>query len=464
MPERYSEYVRVNARGHLQIDDWDSVDLAERFGTPLYVLSENQIRHNYRTFHAAFAQRYPEVITAYGSKANNSLAVRHLLTEEGAGAECFGPGELQISLSAGVEPGKIVLNGSNKAQPELQSALLAGANINVDNLEELELIAALAPTLATEARVNVRIKPPLHDLETEIVHDYRYSPPEISIGRWAREHKFGMDLAAAVEACRRALRMPNVRLVGIHYHLKGQTPYPHYFRVMAREVMKFVVEVHRELGWTPEQLDLGGGFSYGRSEGYGPGGRDREVPPIEAYASAITEELLDASRQLGIRPPTLILEPGRIIVASAGLLLSRVGSVKASPGVRKWVHVDASTNHLMRIRTSRWHYHILLANRAAAPAEEVVDVVGPLCDAADILGHGRNLPKTARGDLIAVLDTGAYTEVTGCHFNTYPMPATVLVCGAEADVVTERETIADVLARHRVPDRLKRTGVGVHAA
>jgi diaminopimelate decarboxylase len=450
----YSEYILVNKRGHLQVEGWDSVDLADRFDTPLYVMSESQIRHNYRTFHQAFAARYPHVITAPGSKANNSLAVRRVLTQEGAGADCFGLGELFISLVEGGNPHKILLNGSDKTVDELRTALQVGVNINVDNLEELENIAELAASTGREARINIRIKPFLHDLEDKIVKDYRYTPPDISIARWAREHKFGMHPEAAFEACRRALQMKNVRLAGIHYHLKGQTPHPEYFAIMVRDVMDFVAQVKEALNWAPEQLDLGGGYSYGRREGYGPAGCDREVPSIDEYAEAMTGALKQAIDRLDLDPPTLILEPGRYIVANAGILLARVGTVKEFPGVRKWVHVDASTNHLMRVRTGNWYYHILVANKASEASEEVVDVVGPLCDAADILGHSRELPRVQRGDLIAVLDTGAYAEVWAGDFNTYPKPATVLVCGEEADVITERETIYDVLSRHRVPARL----------
>jgi len=448
-----SGHLRADDRGHLWVEDCDTVELAERFGTPLYVISESQVRGSYRALHGAFASRYPDVVLAYGIKANNNLAVVRILAQEGAGADCFGPGELEVARRAGVAPGKTVLNGSDKWDPELEQAVQLGVTVNVDNLEELERLGDVAERLGRRARINLRLKLPLRALEKHYIQDYRYVPPRISLAAWARGHKFGMELEEAEEAGKRALRDERLQLAGLHYHLKGQTPQVEHFAAMVCELVDAAARLATRLDWVPEQLDLGGGFSYGRAEGYGPGARDREVPTPDHYAEAMIGALREGLEHHGLPEPRLMLEPGRLLVAAAGLLLARVGTVKRSEAGR-WVHVDASTNHLLRVRTGNWYYHMLLANRVANVDEERVDVVGGTCDAADILGRDRRLPRARRGDLLAVLDVGAYAESTTCQFNTQPRPATVLVRGADAELITRRESVQDVIGRYCLPSRL----------
>lgn len=450
----YTDTIRVRDDGQLCVEALAAADLAARFGTPLYVVSERQLRLNYRRFSASFARHYPDVLVAYGAKANNGRAVMQVLRQEGAGAECFGQGELQLALSAGIDPRNILLNGSDKQDSELAAALSTGVTVNVDNPEELERIEATAADLGCIARINLRVKVPLQGLASVILEDYRYRPPQVSLSRWALEHKFGMTLDEARTACGRTLGSPRLQLHGLHYHLKGQTPHPEFFGVMARELIDFAGELHRESGWAPAELDLGGGFSYGRAEGYGPAGRDRAVPDLDDYAAAMAGSILAGCERQGLPLPRLVLEPGRLLVASAALLLTRVGTVKRHAGVKTWVHVDASINHAIRTYTGNWYYHIVPSRQDGSAPCETVTVVGPLCDAADILGRDRDLPLLQRGDLLAILDVGAYAESAASNFNTQPKPATVLVNGAAADVITARESVEEVIGRHRVPVRL----------
>jgi diaminopimelate decarboxylase len=455
MPKAYSEFIKVNKNGHLEVEDCDCVELARRDGTPLYVMSESQLRYNYQAFYNAFAKRYPKIWVACGVKANNNIAVRKVLAQEGAGADCFGLGEMYVALAAGTSPEKIFLNGSNKSYEELEAAIRAGVTINVDNPEELEMVKSMAARVDRTARVLLRIKPPLLPLEEQYMTDYRYLPPQISIGKWAREHKFGMDLETSATAARRALGMKHVRLVGLHYHLKGQTTHTDLYQAMTAEVMDFVGRLRQELEWEPEELDLGGGFGVGRLEGFGPGGQDKHAPPIDEFAEVIVRTVRQKLTEYSLSSePTLTFEPGRWPVNNAGLLLGTVGVVKEWPGVKKWAHVDASTNHIMRVQTANYYYHIVVANKADQEPTEVVDVVGPLCNAADILGADRKLPPLERGDIIAVLDTGGYAESASCTFNTYPRPATVLVSGDRSDIIAERETILDIITRQAIPPRL----------
>jgi diaminopimelate decarboxylase len=437
----------TDVNGQLTIEGCNSLDLAREFGTPLFVVSETQVRDNYRSLHRAFSSRYPDVLLAYGIKANNHPAIVTILRQEGAGADCFGPGELEVAQRAGVAPEATILNGSDKGELELTLAIERGVNVNVDNLEELDRLIEIADGLGRRARTMLRLKLRLEALEDVYLDDYRYNPPRISLAKWAQGHKFGMTFAEACEAGRRALGNGSIDLVGLHYHLKGQTSDAAYFGTMTTEFLASVAELRQILNWTPSQIDLGGGFSYGREDGYGPGGRDRHVPSADAYAESIVGALCDGLARHELPRPKLMLEPGRVLVANAGVLLTRVGTVKRAEGQDRWVHVDASTNHLPRIRTGNWHYHVVAASKLGQAATEPVDLVGGTCDAADIVAQQRALPRLERGDLLAILDVGAYAESTACQFNTYARPATVLVRGSDAELIARRETTDDVLGR-----------------
>ncbi len=448
MKRHYTEHIGVGENGHLWVEGCDTVDLAERFGTPLYVVSENQIRHNYRAFYQAWAAHYPGVQVLFANKANNNLAVRRVFQQEGAGGDCFGLGELYMSLLAGVDPKKLVVNGSNKTAEEMEMAVQAGVAINVDSLEELDTVNAIAGRLGRVEEIGVRMKPALATLKDRPTH---YGG---SIADFAVNHKWGLPLEDAVEAIRRALTMPNVKLTELHYHLGRVSREVSDFEVMARGVMRFVVDVRDRLGWEPEYLDLGGGYAWGRAEGHGHAREDDgNTPSYADYARTMATVIREECEAHGVGLPTLRLEPGRGLASNIAVLLGRVGTVKEWKGVRKWVNVDCSTNHVNRIVFDQFYYHIVAASKADAEPSETVDVVGPLCT-LDVLGSDRQLPPLDRGDLVALLDTGAYTETLSLQFNAQPRPASVMVCGDQADVITERETVQDIVGRYRIPPRL----------
>lgn len=448
MKRHFTEYIGVGENGHLWVEGRDTVELAERFGTPLFVVSENQIRHNYRRFHRAWAERYPSVQVLFANKANNNLAVRRVLQQEGAGGDCFGVGELYLSLLAGVDPRKLVLNGSNKSLEEIEMAVQAGVAINVDSLEELDVVNAVAARLGKVHEIGVRMKPLLADLGHRPTH---YGG---TIAEFAQYHKWGLPLDDAVEAIRRALALPNLHLSELHYHLGRVSREVSDFEAMVRDVMGFVVGARDRVGWQPQYLDLGGGYAWGRPEGHGHAREDdAATPSYEHYADVMAAVIKEECEAHGLSLPTLRLEPGRALASNIAVLLGRVGTVKTWPGVRTWVNVDCSTNHVNRVVFDQFYYHIVAASKADAALTETVDVVGPLCT-LDVLGANRRLPPLRRGDLVALLDTGAYTETMSAQFNAQPRPATVMVCGDQADVITEREAIRDVIGRYRIPPRL----------
>ncbi len=449
--------IGYDSDGRLCVEGLTAEELVTLYGTPSYVVSEQVLRRNYRSLYDAFASRYPDVCIAYAVKANNNVAVCAVLGDEGAGAECFGLGELTVCERAGIPADRIWLNGSDKTESELLAAMHSQVTINVDNPEELERISALARVHGLVARVNLRVKLPLRELAGVTLSDYRYNPPVVGLPDWAADHKFAMTEEQALECCVAALEDPNIDLIGLHHHLKGQTPEANYFRVAAREAGELAGRLHRATGWTPREVDLGGGLAFGREEGYGPAARDQLVPSFDEYAEAITTGFINACHEAQIDLPRIVLEPGRALVANAAILLTTVGTVKQQPGHQPWVHVDASINHAIRAYTGNWYYHIVPARQGSSTATITADVVGGLCDAADVLGRKRELPAVRRGDIMALLDVGAYAESAASNFNTEPRALAALVRGTESAVITERETVSDVLSRQSVPNWL--TGV-----
>lgn len=447
----YTEFCGVGRNGHLWVDGCDVVDLAARFGTPLYVVSENQLRHNYRRFRDAFRAHHPQTEILFANKCNNSLAIRHVMNQEGAGGDCFGVQELYLSLLSGCDPRKLVLNGSNKSAAEVEMAVANGVMINLDALDELDLVNATAERMGRDVDVGIRVKLTLDALQTRFGAQLHGSG---SLADQARAHKWGMTPEETVAMVRRiGAEMPRLRFRELSYHLGRLSNDVRDFAEVAREMVRWAAMLHGATGVVTEYLDLGGGWAFGRPERTGPYGQDDEnTPSFEQYAAAVCPAIADECRLTGLPLPKLKIEPGRALAACSTITVGRVGAVKRHP-TKTWVNVDCSQNHILRIFTSHWHHHIVAANRAAEPCTEKVDVVGSLCSLDD-LGLDRMLPPLARGDLVALLDTGSYAEATAANFNAELRPATVMVAGDSAEITTERERMSDVIGRFRVPARL----------
>ncbi len=450
MDGRFSEYIGADEHGRLWIEECAARDLVERFGSPLYVTSEAQIRCNYRRFVKAFSDRYPanRVIVLYALKANNNLAVRRIFHQEGAGCDCFGVAELWATFAGGADPEKVVLNGSNKPEDELREAVRLGVTVTVDCLEEIEMLNAIAASQGRKVSIHVRLKPRLEGFDGV----YGMFSETVDVTRVVQSWKWGLTFPEALAVARRALEVRWVELVGLHCHIGRQTGEASPYRSQVRAVVEQAAALREQTGWTPRVFDLGGGFAHGRD----PEGRHSvaKVPPIEEFATALTSALLAELEQHRFPPPVIEFEPGRFLIGNTTVLLGTVGVVKRTPELGKvWVNLDCSTNQLTRIMSRGDYYHIVAAEKLNEAATEEVDVVGPLC-MPDVLGSKRTLPTLQRGDLVALLDAGMYAETTSSQFNGQPRPPTVLVSGAQAEVIKTRETIEDVFAHHRVPERL----------
>jgi len=440
--------IRVDEDGLLWLEGRAAPELAEEYGTPLYVTSEAQIRANVRRLRLAFEARWPRVTLLFATKSNANLAIRRVLVEEGVGGDCFGIGELTLSLRAGVAPELLVLNGSNKQPAELRAAIEAGVTINIDDRTELDVVAGLAEQLGRPADVCLRVLPFTYADPTTL------EPELAEIAADASHDKWGMDRQTIVDVAPSALESAWLRLRGLHLHVSRLRPTPEAFELAARLIATCIAELRDRFGWQPELLDFGGGYPHERDPESGAPSGSHAVGTPEEYAEALTSTLRTALSDRSLREPHLLLEPGRRLVSNATVLLTRVGVVKRLPtGQTTWANVDASTNHCPRVALQGYYYEIVHATRGRDAGDTEVSVVGPTC-VLDLLGEQRPLPSLRPGDLLAVLDVGGYAEVLSTQFNLLPRPATVLVDGDTCEVIRRRETLDDLLATQAVPARL----------
>lgn len=449
--ENFGEFFGIGPNGNLWVDGCDVAVLAEKFGTPLYIISENQLRYTYRRFRDAFTSRYPDVEILFANKSNNGLAIRHIMNQEGAGGDCFGVNEMYLALLAGSNPKKLVLNGSNKQPEELEMAIYNGLCINIDAMDELDLIEEISARLGKDVDIGIRLKLDLDPLAER--HGVSMHGPG-SMKEQSDSTKWGMSRAQTVEIVKRAQKMKNIHLKETHFHLSRMTNDPADFAVMAREMIVWSAYLRDQTGWTPPCVDLGGGWTFGKPYGTGPNTQldDKSAPTPDQYAEALCAAIKDECAKQNLPLPKLRMEPGRSLSGPTGITVGRVGAVKVGEK-KKWVNLDLSTNHLPWAAVLDWYYHAVPVVNTAFKGGELVDLVGPLCN-SDEVGARRTMPELKRGDLVAFLDTGGYTESCAARYNAQLLPATILVKGDVAEVITEREQLKDIAGRFRVPPRL----------
>ena len=393
----------------------DAIAAAE--GTPLYVYSAATIASRYRAIDEAFAG-HPHSIH-YALKANSTLAIARLLRGLGSNADANSGGEIEVAHRAGFAPSQIVFTGVGKTRAELGHAIDLGVrSINVESEGEIERIEALSRERKVRTKIAVRVNPDV-DARTH---------PHISTG--LKTNKFGIPLDQVRALCARTRGRPNVEIVGLHAHVGSQItnmePLAHAAAALVTLARELAID-----GTTIEHLDIGGGLgvSYDGSP----------VPEAADYARAV----LPVLRESGI---AIVLEPGRQIIAPAGVLLTRVVDVKPQPGDgRLFVVMDAGMTELIRPMLYNAFHRIEPVLHTDAPMTDA-DIVGPLCESSDTLGRNRTVPRPSVGDLYAVLDTGAYGSVMASNYNRRMLPAEVLVENGRARVIRRRQTLDDVLA------------------
>lgn len=406
-------------QGELHVEALSLAALAERFGTPLYVYSADAIEQAYRAFTAAFAA-HPHQL-CYAVKANANLAVLQWLAHLGAGFDIVSGGELERVLRAGGDPARVVFSGVGKRTAELQQALAAGVGcFNIESAAELARLEAIAREQQQPAPISIRVNPDV-DAATH---------PYISTG--LKENKFGVAVPEAADLYRHAAASRWLEVVGIDCHIGSQLTQTTPFLDAIERILALVDELNAE-GIHFQHLDLGGGL--------GVQYRDETPPAIERYAADILQAVAG-------RNEMLLFEPGRWLVANAGVMLTRLEYLKVNEG-RSFLVVDAAMNDLLRPALySAWHDIDPVRER---PELEPVtaDVVGPVCESADFLGKQRTL-RAAPGDLLAVRSAGAYGFGMASNYNSRNRPAEVLVHGDQAHLARQRETVDDQLRLEQV--------------
>ncbi|WP_291420800.1 diaminopimelate decarboxylase [Devosia sp.] len=408
--------------GTLYAEDVNINELAEKVGTPFYVYSSATLRRHVRVVREAF-EGIPTLM-AYAMKANSNQAVLTLMAREGCGADVVSGGELQRALAAGIPAEKIVFSGVAKTVAEMRQGLEAGIKcFNVESEPELERLSMIASDMGLTARVSVRVNPDV-DARTHA---------KISTGK--SENKFGIPYKRAREVYQRIAELPNIVAVGVDMHIGSQItdlePFGNAFGLMAE-----LVQALRADGHDIHHVDVGGGLGI-------PYHHDQEAPPHpEAYAAVVRDKV----GQLGC---TLVIEPGRLLVGNAGVLITKVEYVKE--GSSNFIIVDAAMNDLIRPTLYEAHHDVELVNQSNLPPI-TGDIVGPVCETGDYLAKGRTIPGVREGDLLSVMSAGAYGAVMASTYNSRPLIPEVLVDGPRWHVIRPRKSIEELLALDSVPD------------
>jgi len=425
----------LDGEGHLVVGGCRLEDLAATYGTPLYVLDEVTLRATCRAYRSALELHYPgESLALYASKANSSLAITALVASEGLGLDAVSAGELLTALQGGMPADRIVLHGNNKSEQELLLALEHGVTVVLDNWHDLELLRRLAPSRPDPVRLLVRFTPGIE------CHTHEY----IRTGHL--DSKFGFDPDQLEAVLRELAGCPWALVDGLHAHIGSQIfeLVPH--RDLAG-VMADALALARGLGHPCADLNVGGGLGIRYVAGDDP-------PSIQDWVRTVAEAVARACQERNLALPRLLCEPGRSLVATAGVTLYRVGSRKEIPGIRTYLSVDGGMSDNPRPITYQSRYTAVLAAAPLAEASTVVTVAGKHCESGDVLLHDLALPPADSGAVLAVFATGAYNASMGSNYNRIPRPATVLVQGGQSELVQRREQPDDLLRYDVLPSRL----------
>lgn len=418
-------YLSTNKSGHLTISGVDAVNLAEKYGTPLYVYSADIIKQRYRKAHETLTKKYPNSLICYAYKANTILTVCKLLREEGAGAEVVSGGELYAALKAGVPPERIVFDGVSKSLNELEMAIDAGvAIINVESSDELNQLNKLCQERGCKVSVGIRVNPNVPSLT------HRYIMTGVS------GDKFGLDLREAFEAYKEALDMDHIMVKGLHAHIGSQIVNLTPFKQEIEKLISLLISLKDKLNISIEYLNVGGGLGIK----YKPS--DRELS-IDEFVLVFTKKIKQKIKETGLKMPMLFFELGRWIVGPAGVLLSKVNYVKNVWGT-KWILLDAGMTDFIRPALYGAQHLMLVANKARERREETYSVGGPICESSDVFANNVMLPRVTRGDFMVILDVGAYGQSMSSQYNMRPRAAAVMINQGLDYLVRRREKYEDL--------------------
>lgn len=420
---------KTNGKGHLEIGGVDTMDLVREFGTPLYVYDVSLIRNRARGFKKTFEKLAIPAQVAYASKAFSTIAMVQLANEEGLSLDVVSGGELYTALAAEFPAERIHFHGNNKSREELEMAINAQIGcVVVDNFYELEMLTEICAMKKAKTKILLRITP---GIEAH-THDYILTGQEDS--------KFGFDLQneQAEMALSMAIQSTWIDVLGVHCHIGSQIFETTGFILAARKIFEKLAEWKDTLSYSPQVLNLGGGFGIRYTA---------EDEPMQAsqYVEEIIAEVKEQASRFNMEVPEIWIEPGRSLVGDAGTTLYKIGSRKEVPNVRKYLAVDGGMSDNIRPALYQAKYEAVLANKPLAEVDDMVSIAGKCCESGDMLIWDLPLPKAGDQDVLAVFCTGAYGYSMANNYNRIPRPPVVFVENGKAYLVVKRETFDDIL-------------------
>ena len=424
----------LNTDGEISIGGCGLSELAEEFGTPLYVYDEATIRHMCREFVGSFRREMPGASVFYSSKAFSTPILARLLESEGLGMDVVTGGELAVARAAGFPAERLNFHGNNKTRPELEEALDYGiGHVTVDSFYEIGLLDEVARERGMIQPVMLRVSPSVdphtHLLTTTGILDSKFG--------------FSIETGDAEKAVEQAITARNLDVEGLHFHLGSPIFELEPYSQAVRYVLRFAAEMRQKYGLEMRQFNPGGGFAIGYISASPP-------PPIADYASEIAQAIREGCDANGLDVPSLTVEPGRAIVGRAGVALYRIGGIKNIPGVRTYISVDGGMGDNIRPALYDAAYTVTPVMHPATECTQTATIAGKFCESGDLLAKDVPLPDLAPGDLIALPASGAYCVPMASNYNMAPRPAIVMVADGEARLMRRRESYEDLLATYVV--------------
>jgi diaminopimelate decarboxylase len=416
-----------NRNGKLYFGGVSATELAEQFDTPLYVVSESRIRENYTRLHDALTRNYEKAKIYYAAKANSNLSVLKILETEGACLDAVSPGEVSMALATGFPAERILFTGTSVRNDELKFLADSNVTVNVDSLSQLDRLLKITVPPVLSVRVNPEIGAGHHD------HC-------ITAGKTT---KFGLWENNALKAYATA-KNAGVERFGIHMHVGSGVLNVEPFLLALDKLLSVAKKAHDAVGVNFEFVDMGGGLGV-------PYKPEEQELDLALFSKKVLSLFKSKIVEYDLGEPFFCVEPGRYMVCDASILLTTVNTVKVSP-FKKFVGVDAGFNTLVRPTMYGSYHHVLVANKLGAPEEETYDVVGPVCETGDVLAKDRRLPKIQEGDLLAVLNAGAYGYSMSSQYNARPRAAEVLVKNGNFALIRERETLDNLMSGQRIAE------------
>lgn len=429
---------KVNGKGRLEVGGCDLVDLAREFGTPLYVVDEATFRTTAQKYTSSFKAHYGNAGVLYASKALNNMALCRMADQEGLYLDTVSGGELYTALQAKFPAERIFFHGNNKTVPELELAVSSQIGyIVVDNFDELELLREVCKRLNKRATIMMRVTPGIS------AHTHEF----IQTGQ--EDSKFGFDIKEQIlEAVKIVLSDSNLTLAGLHAHIGSQIFDLNAFGAEVEVMIHLYDILRKQFNITLKELDLGGGLGIQYTQSDDP-------PTIESYAEALASAVKAKCKEFNYPEPRIYCEPGRSMIATAGVTLYSIGSSKTVPGVRKYVAIDGGMTDNPRPITYGAVYEAVLANKANVEPQDQVTVAGRCCESGDILIRNIALANPQRGDILAVAATGAYNYAMSSNYNRVGRPAMVLAKDGKGKLILKRESYEDLIRNDLLPDDLK---------